>query len=486
MLVVGMQHQPDDDTGIYGTGDGNQLIQRELECGAFPDERLGKRLGTLLQQFADGTAESVPFACQDWANTKAAYRFFANERVTEEDILAGHFRCTRERFGGVGGTMLVLHDTTQFSYRRENVGLLHKPKHGPSDRWRKEHPLCGISLHSSLVVTPAGLPLGLAAAKFWTMDKFKGTNALKRKINPTRVPIEQKESLRWLLNLQHATAMLGDPGRCVHIGDRESDIYELFCAAQAAGTHFLIRSCANRRAWDGTARLEATMAEVEVKGTHRVEVRDRHGHPVEAILELRYRRVRLLPPVAKQKDYPPVELTVIYAQERGKPTNRDRIDWKLLTDLPVKTPRAAVEKLLWYALRWKIEVFHKILKSGCRVEESRLRTAERLVRMIAVCCILSWRIFWMTMINRAQPEASPTVALTQPELDLLDQLFPVGARSEASPRSLGLYITHIARLGGYLSRARDPAPGNIVMWRGLSRLNDLSLGYTLGRKFVGN
>ena len=106
--------------------DGDALIQRELERGAFPDERLGKRLGLMLRQFSDGTAESVPLACQDWANTKAAYRFFDNERVTEEDILAGHFRSTRERFSGVGGPVLVLHDTTQLSYRRENIGLLNR------------------------------------------------------------------------------------------------------------------------------------------------------------------------------------------------------------------------------------------------------------------------------------------------------------------------------------------------------------------------
>lgn len=117
-----MKTKADDTTGLYSVGDGDQLIQRELECGAFPDERLGKRLGVVIQQFAGGTAESVPLACQDWANTKAAYRFFANERVTEEDILAGHFRSTRERFGGVDGPMLVLHDTTQLSYRRETSG----------------------------------------------------------------------------------------------------------------------------------------------------------------------------------------------------------------------------------------------------------------------------------------------------------------------------------------------------------------------------
>lgn len=404
--------------------------------------------------------------------------------LPEEDILAGHFRSTRERFSGVSGTMLVLHDTTQLSYRRENIGVLNR---GRRDRAHPLgcQPLCGLSMHSSLVVTPAGLPLGLAAIKFWTREAFKGTNALKRKINPTRVPIAEKESLRWLLNLQHATALLGEPARCVHVGDRESDIYELFCAAQDAGTHFLIRSCANRRAEDGTTKLEAVMAEVPVQGTHRMAVRDRSGHTAEAVLEIKYQRMLLLPPVAKQKQYQPVEVTVIHAWERGTPKNRERIEWKLLTDLPVESPDEAVEKLQWYALRWKIEVFHKILKSGCRVEESGLRTAERLVRLVAVCCILSWRIFWMTMINRTQPQAAPTIALTQLELDLLDRLFPEKKKTTLVP-SLGIYLVRIARLGGYLARAGDPVPGNIVMWRGLARLTDLALGYDLGRKLVGN
>lgn len=301
------------------------------------------------------------------------------------------------------------------------------------------------------------------------------------------MPIEEKESLRWLLNLQHATALLGDPGRCVHVGDRESDIYELFCAARDANTHFLIRSCANRRVDEGPARLEAVMAEVRVKGLHRIEARDRHGRNSEALLELRYRRVRVLPPVAKQKDYPPVEMVVIYAQERGTPRDRERIEWILLTDLPVHTPDEAIEKLRWYAARWKIEVFHKVLKSGCRVEESRLRTAERLVRLVAVCCILSWRIFWMTMLNRTEPEASPSKAFDQLELALLDELFP----RHTPPRKgndapVRHYILCLARLGGYLARARDPDPGNIVIWRGRSRLNDLTLGYALGCRNVGN
>ena len=106
----------------------------------------------------------------------------------------------------------------------------------------RHHTLRGILMHSSLAVSPEGVPLGLAAIKFWTRKKFKGCNALKRWINPTRMPIERKESHRWLENMRQSTALAGRPGDCVHIGDRESDIYELFCIAQELGTSFLVRT----------------------------------------------------------------------------------------------------------------------------------------------------------------------------------------------------------------------------------------------------
>jgi hypothetical protein len=161
--------------------------------------------------------------------------------------------------------------------------------------------------------------------------------------------------------------------------------------------------------------LADEMEEVAVKGLHRIEVRDGDGDPGEAVLEIRYRKIRVLPPIGKQKRYPALTLTVIHAEERETPRNRKKIEWKLITDLPVASRADAVEKLEWYALRWKIEVFHKILKSGCKAEEAKLRTAQRLTNLIVVFCILSWRIFWMTMLNRSVPEALLTLALTATE-----------------------------------------------------------------------
>ncbi|MDI3567663.1 IS4 family transposase, partial [Bradyrhizobium sp. Arg816] len=233
-------------------------------------------------------------------------------------------------------------------------------------------------MHSSLAVTLEGLPLGLSAVKFWTRKRFRGVAALRREVNLTRIPIETKESIRWLENLKQSTELFEKPSKCIHIGDREADIYELFCAAQEVGTHFLVRTCVNRLAGDGDHTVATIMDEVAVKGLHRIEVQDSKGNPDQAVLEIRYRKIRILPPIGKQSRYPALTLTVIHADERGAPKNRKKIEWKLPTDLPVQSRGDAIEKLDWYSLRWKIEVFHKILKSGCRAEDSQLRTAQRL------------------------------------------------------------------------------------------------------------
>ena len=226
------------------------------------------------------------------------------------------------------------------------------------------------------------------------------------------------------------------------------------------------------------------MEKVAVKGLHRIDVRDNNGDPDEAVLEIRYRKICVQPPIGKQKRYPALTLTVIHAQERGTPKNRKKIDWKLITDLPVGSRADAIEKLEWYALRWKIEVFHKILKSGCKAEESKLRTAQRLTNLVSVFCILSWRVFWMTMLNRSVPNALPTLALTVTEIAVLDRL--MSDKPQARRKTLSHYLTKIARLGGYLARANDPPPGNTVMWRGLSRLTDIALGAMVGARIVGN
>jgi hypothetical protein len=457
-------------------------VGRELDEGQFPDRRLRARLGKILGDLGRRVGATVPMACQDWAATKAAYRFFSNPRVDEGIILAGHFAATKARFAATPGPILVLHDTSEFSFRRERpdaIGRLSllKTRHATVT-------LCGVLMHSSLVLTPGGVPLGLAAGKFWTRKKFKGTNALRGKVNRTRIPIEQKESVRWLENLRHSAELLGDPARCVHVGDREADIFELFCAAREAGADFLVRTCVDRLAGDGGTTISKEMGREPVRGTHEVEVHDDRGRVSTIEMDLRFRRLTVRPPIGKHRQYPTLSLTVLHADERGTREGREPIRWRLLTNRPVDDLAGAVEKLDWYAQRWKIETFHKVLKSGCRAEASRLRTAERLTNLLAVLCIVGWRVFWLTMANRATPEAPAGVALTEAEVAILDRL--AGDAGVPAGPVVSHYLVAVAKLGGYLARAKDPPPGNMVIWRGLTRLMDIQIGFELSDGIVGN
>jgi len=468
--------------------DGGSWIDGEIENSGFGDSRLGDRLRKLMGCLDGATGQPLPLACEDWANTKAAYRFLSNNSVSEEQILAGHFQATARRAASCEGVLLVLQDTTEFVYQRSAPDSIGYTKHVNSGRdkegrWR-QHKLCGVMMHASLTITLEGLPLGLTAARFWSRAQFKGLLALKRKVNQTRVPIETKESVRWLENMRGSTALLGgDAARIVHVGDRENDIYEFYCATQELGTHFIVRTCVDRLAGDGKHTVSTEMAEVTVAGHHQFEVAD--GSWVK--LALKYKRVRVLPPIGKARRYPPLSLTVIHATEVDPPEGRKPIDWKLLTDLPVESANQAIEKMAWYSMRWKIELFFKILKSGFNAEKLKLRAAERLVNLIAIFCILGWRIFWLTMLNRACPNESPGCALTANEITMIDRIAAHAGRAPATLQTLSTYLIEIARLGGYLGRRRDPPPGNMIMWRGWSRFMDIQRGAALAiEPLVGN
>ena len=462
--------------------------EEELSTAALPDKRLARRLGRLLDQMSAAPGKPVPAACGDWAATKAAYRFFDNPRVTEHGVLAGHFTATAARIAASEGPILLLQDTTEFIYSRARPGKIGFTKTINGGRYKAGQPnvrtLCGVLMHASLAVTLTGTPLGLTAVKFWTRTKFKGTLALKRQINPTRVPIETKESYRWLENLRQSIALLGEPERCVHVGDRESDIYELFCMAQDLGTGFLVRVQTNRLAerpadaapHDPAHRVLAQLAAVPWAGRHRITV----DQDETTWLQVKFAAIRTLPPVGKQKRYSPQVLTYIHAREEDPPPGRKPIDWRLVTNLPVDDLAAAVEKLGWYALRWKAELFHKVMKSSCRAEQARLETAERLAKFLALIAVVSWRIFFVTMSARAKPDAAPDSVLSCAEIAALDRLDASRARPCRQRRTLAAYLLHIAMLGGYLARNHDPPPGNMVVWRGITRLHDIALGIAIG------
>ena len=462
---------------------GRSWVEAETAGCDLGDDRLNRRLGAMLEALGERPGKSLPTAFQDWSNTKAAYRFFSNGNVREDKILEGHFAASALRMQATDGPILILQDTTEFSFKRsapEKIGFtkvstgrkLHDGRH-------RKHTICGLLMHASLAITPEGLPLGLTAAKFWSRAKFKGADALKRKVNPTRVPIDQKESMRWLDNLRLSTELSGAPERCVHVGDRESDIYELYCLAEELGTNFLVRSCVDRLAEDGDTTISKVMAQVQSSGTHEVRFRDAQGKDHCAVLSVRHATMTVRPPIGKQRQYRHQDLQIIHAEELNPPEGRAPVIWKLITNLPVATHADAVHKLEWYAKRWKIETFFRTLKTGCRIEELRLATADRLANCIALCCVVAWRVSWLAMLNRETAGAEPAAVFTDAERHVLEHAMP--DRKRQPPYDLDFYVRAVARLGGYLDRASDAPPGTTVIWRGFSRLADLVEGARIAK-----
>ena len=271
-------------------------MEIEISGCDLGDARLNRRLGSMLAAIGERPGRSLPTAFQDWANTKATSRLFANEVVSEDKTLQGHFMASALRVQATEGPIRILQDTTEFSFKRsqpEKVGF-----------------------------TKISTGRRLTAVKFWSRDKYRGTAALKRRINPTSVPIEQKESMHWLDNLRRSCAFTGAPERCVHIGDRdrESDIDELYCFAQDLGIGFLVRSCVDRLAEDGDTTIAQVMAAVRASGKHAIRFRDaQEDAEHHAVLSIRHAPMTERPPIGKQKKYSHQRLQIIHADEIDPP-----------------------------------------------------------------------------------------------------------------------------------------------------------------------
>lgn len=284
----------------------------------------------------------------------------------------------------------MLQNTTELTYQRGNphdVGFTKSINSGRDKEGRLwYHAVCGILMHSSLVVMKNDVPHGLPAVKFWNREKFRDMAQLKRKINSTQVPIEAKERVRWLDKLRQSIDLLGKPDQCVHVGDRESEIDELYCLAKKLGTHFVIRTVVDWFTGSDDHTVKSEMRDVPSVGTQSIDARIDEDTVEPIALNIRYKRTQFCPPIGKQQRYPSLTLTVIHASEIAVPSDQKPILLKLLTDLEVGSLKAALVKIRWYAMCWKIEAFHNILKSGCRTEDAKLCTANHLTYLVGLFC----------------------------------------------------------------------------------------------------
>lgn len=446
-------------------------LEKELSKSRLKDERLTSRLKTILKALSECGGKSISSACNEWASTKAAYRFLSNDKISEKDILSSHFFNTHTRIKNCNEPVLILHDTTEFNYRRKDpakIGFtrIHNEFYAEPELPISEKSICGVLMHTSLAI------LGLTAAKIWSRSHFKHTNQQRKKINPTRVDIAKKESIKWIENLSYShDSLKTNATKVIHIGDRENDIYEYFSACQDKNTYFLIRGSVDRLA--NETKISEELSTCQHLYNQSIKIFNKEGKEIRVNLAVSNKQLILHPPKDKQKKYDSVKVNVVSATEIAAPKNRKRISWVLITNLPVGNKKESLKVLSWYKQRWKIEEYFKILKSGYKLRESKLRTLQSLKNLISMCAILSWRIQWITMLNRYYPLLNPNLAFSEKEIAIMNLYF------KKSGAYLGDYIVLLARLGGYLNRKSDPPPGNNVIWRGIEKLSEMLIGFEL-------
>lgn len=435
----------------------------EFEHIDLGDARIERRLRVVAEELSGQPEYPINHASEDAAATKAAYRLFNNERVTAERIIAPHRSRTLQRMRAEP-IVLAIQDTTYFNFTS------HKKTRGLGPIGCESAALQGLLLHSTLAVTPHGLPLGLLSQRCWARDGFCQSN-----LTCESRPLHEKESYRWVEALTEVTELpCPDSTAVVHVADRECDIYEFLREAHGLRAKYVIRACSDRVIESDEYRsVQSRVDALPTQAIFEINVPTEKRH---ATLSLKFVQVTLQrPPRVPKVEQIELPCWVVYVVEEKPPSQTNALSWTLLTNVPVLTVEHALERVAWYRKRWAIEEFHKILKSGCTIEDCRLQTADRLKRFITLFCVTAWRIFWLTHIQRADPNAPAEVALTQAEIGTLTSLRRFQPKLAPNKTlTVRQAIIAIACLGGYLNRKNDPPPGPTALWRGWQRLSSMS------------
>jgi hypothetical protein len=445
-------------------------VEEELGTVGLYDPRLRRRLFAVVRDFYGQPQAPIPQACGSRAKTKGAYRFFQNEKVTMEVVLKAHVESTVDRIRG-HRLVLAVQDTTSVNYTAhpatEGLGPINTAQDGA----------VGLVVHDTLAFTEEGTPVGLLDVQCWARDPRDQGKSRRRK----ETPIEQKESLKWLRSYRAiAEVQRLCPGTTlVSVGDREADIYELFWEASRTpqGPQLLVRCERSRQRKVGERYLWEKMQREAVGGVLEVYVPPKGARPARhAKLEVRSAPVTLRPP--KNKGLEPIALWAVYAKEVGhSPHVKSPLEWMLLTTVEVSDFAQATERLAWYTRRWGIEVYHRTLKSGCRIEDRRLGSADRLEACLAIDMVVAWRIYHLTQLGRETPDVPCTVFFEEAEWKALHAFLYKTPHLPPQPPSLREAMRMTASLGGFLGRRCDGEPGTTTLWRGLQRLEDITAMY---------
>lgn len=450
-------------------------IEEELGEAPLGDKRLTARLLQITGMFYARPLANIPQACGSAMAAKATYRFLDNPKVDWQALLQPHYEATEERIR-TQSLVLVAQDTTTLNYSTHpHTGGL-GPIGTDSEKVR------GLMVHDTLALTPQGTPLGLLNVQCWARDQIGSRHERHRK------PIEEKESWKWIESYQAVSAL---QQRCrqtslVLMADREADIHELFAehAKTPQGAQLLIRAerSRNRQVLDGEENVESLWGLLEqqpVIGTRVLLVPPKEQCAKRlATLEVRTLAVTLRPPIRKP-NLPSVPVWAVLARETHPPEGVEPLEWMLLTTVSIQSDQDALVRLEWYARRWGIEIYHRILKSGCCIESRQLEEAHRLRNCLAIDMIVAWRIYYLTSLGEKTPEVPCTVYFSDSEWKALVTFVNRTPNLPPAPPSLNEAVRLLGKLGGYLDRSSDDHPGSEVLWRGMARLADVEVAYDL-------
>jgi hypothetical protein len=462
----------------------------EMATVDLDDARLNDRLTRLLSDLGSRPTASIPAACGGYNEMTAAYRFFDNDKTTPEKVLRPHAERTRQRMAEQEVVLLV-QDTSELDLTRPRQQVRGA---GPLDSSQRR----GSFVHPLHAFTPDGTPLGTAWCRFWERDDEPvPLSAAQKRAARRAAPIEEKESLRWLEGLRQARELAQQlPGvRCVCIADSEADVYELFAEPRGEQpVHWLIRACQDRalkRAPEASSSLLRQRAlgspvlfskKITVRGRQAktaCEARQRRQprETRQAVVEVRAVTVTLRPPPRADRQLPAVSVNVVLVSEVSPPAGEPAVEWLLVTTLPIDTVDQVRQVVEYYCARWKIEVFFRVLKSGCRVEQRRFERLDRLLCCAAVYLIVAWRVLYVCRLGRSIPDLDCEAVFEPSEWKSVW----VTVHREAppgEPPSLAEVVALIAQLGGYINRPnrKDP-PGVQTIWIGMQRMYDFAIAW---------
>lgn len=455
------------------------VVREEFEGVELGDPRRSRRAQSIAERLAAQPSVSLPAAMADRAMLEALYRHLSNTGVSFESLLEPHILKCIGRMEDVGD-VFVVHDTTDCKFggeaRRSGLGTVNEKDQG-------------FLAHVSMAVAADGtrLPLGILAVERVVRRAKKGTRRVaskKTRRDPTR------ESLRWNRGVQAAAARVTEPGRLVHVADREADIYGLLAEMVAGDHRFIVRAAQDRRVvLDDDTVVRLFDAAQESKTTFTVEVPLSRGgkhhwpskHPLRAgrlaTLSFAALSVRIRRPSKVKAGLPrTVAVNAVHVYELGPPAGQPPVEWLLLTTEPIATADDVRHVVDGYRTRWTIEEYFKAVKTGCAYESRQLESFHALSNLFAYTLVIAYALLLMRTLTRVGRDWPATTVLSDTEIEVLHRIDRAKLAREATLRQA---LLAIAALGGHIANNGDP--GWLVLSRGWQRLRDYEAGYRLAR-----